>query len=391
MGQSGLRATRWFAPSHVTAGFIAVLVGYTSSAAIVFQAAHAANATPNQIASWLCALGIGMGATCIGLSLYYRSPVLTAWSTPGAALLATSLSGVSMSEATGVFIFSSSLLLIVGISGWFDRLMKYIPKALASAMLAGVLLRFGIGVFAELANSVATVGTMLLAYLLAKRWLPRYAVPLTLLAGILTATGAGHMHWGEASLQFAHLEFVHPSFSFSTLIGVGIPLFLVTMASQNLPGVAVLRANGYDLPVSPIIGWTGLTGLVLAPFGGFSFNLAAITAAICMSPDADPDPRRRYLASVWAGLFYLALGLLGATVVSVFAVFPQSLIIAIAGIALLGVIGNSLADSLIHTDGREAALLTFLVTASGFSLFGIGSAFWGLVVGLTAHLLLKQK
>ena len=296
-----------------------------------------------------------------------------------------------MSEATGVFIFSSSLLLIVGISGWFDRLMKYIPKALASAMLAGVLLRFGIGVFAELANSVATVGTMLLAYLLAKRWLPRYAVPLTLLAGILTATVAGHMHWGEASLQFAHLEFVHPSFSFSTLIGVGIPLFLVTMASQNLPGVAVLRANGYDLPVSPIIGWTGLTGLVLAPFGGFSFNLAAITAAICMSPDADPDPRRRYLASVWAGLFYLALGLLGATVVSVFAVFPQPLIIAIAGIALLGVIGNSLVDSLIHTDGREAALLTFLVTSSGFSLFGIGSAFWGLVVGLTAHLLSKQK
>jgi benzoate membrane transport protein len=163
------------------------------------------------------------------------------------------------------------------------------------------------------------------------------------------------------------------------------------MASQNLPGVVVLRANGYDLPVSPIIGWTGLTGLVLAPFGGFSFNLAAITAAICMSPDADPDPGRRYWASVWAGVFYLALGLLGATVVSVFAVFPHSLIVAIAGIALLGVIGNSLSDSLVHAPGREAALLTFLVTASGVSLLGIGSAFWGLVVGLSAHVLSKSK
>ena len=385
------KSSGWFAPSHVAAGFIAVLVGYTSSAAIVFQAAHAAQATPAQIASWLCALGLGMGATCIGLSLYFKSPVLTAWSTPGAALLATSLNGVSLAEATGVFLFSSALLLLVGLTGWFDRLMKHIPRALASAMLAGVLLRFGLNVFTELAGDLWQVGVMLLGYLFFKRKAARYAVPLTLAIGVAYAALSGAMHWDAASLQFAQLELVRPTFSLATLVGIGLPLFLVTMASQNLPGVAVLRANGYSLPVSPIIGWTGLTGLLLAPFGGFSFNLAAITAAICMSPDADADPRRRYWAAVWAGIFYLILGLLGATVVTVFAVFPHSLVVAIAGIALFGVIGTSLADSLADLSGREPALLTFLVTASGLSLFGIGSAFWGLVLGMIAHALVKPK
>jgi len=378
----------WFSPSHVSAGFIAVLIGYTSSAAIVFQAAHAAQATPSQIASWLCVLGVGMGLTCIGLSLYFKTPILTAWSTPGAALLVTSLGGVSIEQATGVFIFSSGLLLLVGLSGWFDRLMKYVPKSLAAAMLAGVLLRFGINVFVQLTDQALLVGLMVATYLLLKRRSARYAVPITLLVGLTCAAWIGLMNWSAASLKWARPEFVVPEFSIASMLGVGVPLFLVTMASQNLPGVAVLRANGYTTPVSPIIGWTGLTGVVLAPFGGFSYNLAAITAAICMSKDADPDPTRRYWASVWAGVFYLILGLLGATVVTLFAVFPQALVVAIAGIALFGTIGNSLADSLSDTKGREAAMITFLVTASGTSLLGIGSAFWGLVIGLVATLLL---
>ena len=378
----------WFSLSHVSSGFIVVLVGYTSSAAIVFQAAGAALATPSQVASCLCVLGLGMGLTCIGLSLYYRTPVVTAWSTPGAAILVTGLNGVPMSEAVGVFIFSATLVLLVGIFGWFDRLMKYVPRSLAAAMLAGVLLRFGMNVFVEMSANATLVGLMVLGYLLARSLLPRYAVPFSLFVGLVCAQLQGQLHTAEFSFAWAVPEFVAPQFSSASLIGVGVPLFLVTMASQNLPGLAVMRANGYQTPVSPLIGWAGFTGVLLAPFGGFSFNLAAITAAICMSPDADPDPKRRYLAAVWAGVFYLIMGVLGATVVSFFAVFPQALVVAIAGIALFATIGNSLADSIANTAGREAAVITFLITASGMSLWGIGAAFWGLLAGLLVNALL---
>jgi benzoate membrane transport protein len=375
---------RSFSFSHVSAGFIAVLVGYTSSAAIIFQAASAAGATPAQLGSWLWALGIGMGATCIGLSLRYRAPVLTAWSTPGAALLVTALSGVPMNEAIGAFLFSSLLITVCGVSGWFEKLMHRIPRALAAAMLAGVLLRFGLEAFASMGTRLALVVAMLLAYLAMRRLLPRYAVPLTLLAGLAVALAQGLIRFDAVALEFASPVFTLPAFSPATLIGVGLPLFVVTMASQNVPGVAVLRANGYSTPVSPLVGWTGATGVLLAPFGGYAFNLAAITAAICMSRDADADPDRRYLAAVWAGVFYLVTGVLGGTVASLFAAFPAELVMAIAGLALLGTIANSLAGALAHEDKREAALITFLVTASGVSLFGIGSAFWGLVFGLVA-------
>lgn len=375
---------RWFAPSQISAGFIAVLVGYTSSAAIVFQAAYAAGATPAEISSWLWALGVGMGLTCIGLSLYFRSPILTAWSTPGAALLITGLAGLPMSEAIGIFLFNSLLITIAGFSGWFDRLMKHLPKTLAAAMLAGVLLRFGLEVFVVLPAQGLLVGLMILCYLFGRRLLPLYAVPLTFLLGLVVSGAQGLIDLRSVDVSFATPVFMVPTFAWSSLLGVGLPLFIVTMASQNVPGLAVLRANGYTTPASPLIGWTGLTGLLLGPFGGFSYNLAAITAAICMSKDAHPDPARRYMAAVWAGLFYLLTGLLGATVVSLFAAFPRELIVAIAGLALLGTIGNGLASALTEEREREAALVTFLVTASGLTLFGIGSAFWGLLLGMVA-------
>ena len=370
--------------SHLSAGFIAVLVGYTSSAAIVFQAASAAGAGPAEISSWLWALGLGMGATCIGLSLAFRTPVLTAWSTPGAALLVTALTGVPMNEAIGAFLFSSALIAACGFFGWFDRLMRHVPRTLAAAMLAGVLLRFGLELMASLQTDLAMVGGMFALYLIGRRVLPRYTVPLALAGGLVLAAMQGGIRVEALQLEFARPLFTMPAFSVSTLIGVGLPLFIVTMASQNLPGLAVLRANGYTVPAAPLVGWTGATGVLLAPFGGFAYNLAAITAAICMSKDADPDPARRYLASVWAGVFYLVTGVLGATVAGLFAAFPQALIAAIAGLALLGTIANSLAGALADEDEREAALITFLVTASGLSLGGIGSAFWGLVIGLAA-------
>ncbi|MDQ7988364.1 MAG: benzoate/H(+) symporter BenE family transporter [Candidatus Dactylopiibacterium sp.] len=379
-----------FVFSHLSAGFIAVLVGYTSSAAIVFQAATAAGASAAQVASWLWALGLGMGLTCIGLSLRYRAPVLTAWSTPGAALLATGLAGVPMAEAIGAFMFASALICIAGASGWFERLMQRVPRSLAAAMLGGVLLRFGLETFVALPANGWLVGAMIAAFLLARRALPRYAVPLTLVAGLAVAAAQGAIHLETVRWTLARPIFTWPAFSLSTLIGVGIPLFIVTMASQNVPGVAVLRANGYDTPASPLVGWTGLTGVLLAPFGGFAYNLAAITAAICMTPDADPDPARRYRASVWAGVFYLATGLFGATMGSLFAAFPQALVLAIAGLALLGTIGGSLATALGHEKERDAALITFLVTASGMSLWGVGSAFWGLALGLVASALARR-
>lgn len=387
--RSGL--SRWFSISHISAGFIAVLIGYTSSAAIVFQAAAAAGATPAEISSWLWALGIGMSVTCIGLSLYFKSPVLTAWSTPGAALLITGLAGLPMSEAIGIFLFNSLLITIAGFSGWFEKLMHHVPKSLAAAMLAGVLLRFGLDVFVVLPTQGVLVGLMVVCYLLGRRFFPLYAVPITFALGLLIASTQGLLVFESISVQIAKPVLMMPTFVLSSLIGVGIPLFIVSMASQNVPGLAVLRANGYTTPASPLVGWTGLTGLLLAPFGGFSFNLAAITAAVCMSKDADPDPSKRYLAAMWAGLFYLLTGIFGATVVSIFAAFPHALIVSIAGLALLGTIGNGLAGALHDEREREAALITFLVTASGLAMFGIGSGFWGLLFGMACAWINRRK
>lgn len=381
----------FFRLSHISAGFIAVLVGYTSSAAIVFQAATAAGAGAAHISSWLLALGLGMGVTCIGLSLYFRSPVLTAWSTPGAALLTTALVGLPMSEAIGAFIFASALLTVCGATGWVGSLMRHIPKSLAAAMLAGVLLRFGLGVFTSLHSRLLLVALMLLIYFTGRRFNSRYTIPLTFLGGLVWAALNGMIHFDAVVLTFARPIFTAPSFTLSTAIGVGIPLFIVTMASQNVPGIAVLRANGYQTPVSPLIGWTGFTGLILAPFGGFQFNLAAITAAICMSPEADSNPDRRYLAAVWAGIFYLITGLLGATVASMFTALPKELVAAIAGIALLGTICTSLTGALHNERERDAALITFLVTASGLTLSGIGSAFWGLLLGLAVLKIIPHR
>lgn len=373
--------------SHVSAGFVAVLVGYTSSVAIVFQAATAAGATPAQLASWMWALGIGMGVTCIGLSLYFRSPVLTAWSTPGAALLVTGLHGLSMNQAIGVFLATSALITIAGASGGFQRLMSHVPRHLAAAMLAGILVRFGMDAFVSMQTQPWLVAAMFGTWLVARVVMPRYTVPLALAAGIVVTALPGQLQWNALDWTPASPVFMPPEFSWPAFVGVAIPLFIVSMTSQNVPGLAVLRANGYATPASPLIAWTGFTGLVLGPFGGFSYNLAAITAAICMSRDADTDPDRRYMAAVWAGLFYLGTGIFGATVVSLFAAFPVELVAAIAGIALLGTIANSLAGSLENPRGRDAAIVTFLATASGMTLLGIGSAFWGLLLGMLVHAL----
>ena len=376
--------------SAIAAGFVTVLVGFASSAVIVFQAAQSLGASPAEISSWMWALGLGMGLTCIGLSLRYRMPVVTAWSTPGAAMLISSAAGLPLSDAIGAFLLSALLIAACGFSGFFERMISRIPVSLASGMLAGVLLRFGLEAFGAMKTQLGMVLTMFVVYLLARRLLPRYAVILTLLVGIAFAAGLGLLRVDGLSLELAKPIFIAPTFSLAAVVGIALPLFIVTMASQNVPGVAVIRASGYAIPISPVIGWTGVANLLLAPFGAFALNLAAITAAICMGREAHEDASRRYVAAIAAGVFYVVVGLFGATVAALFAAFPKELILAIAGIALLGTIGNSLAAALREESDREPALVTFLVTASGLSLAGIGSAFWGLLAGVATLLVWRR-
>jgi benzoate membrane transport protein len=267
--------------------------------------------------------------------------------------------------------------------------MDRIPLAIASGMLAGVLLRFGLGLFTAMSTRLALTFGMFGAYLIARRLIPRYAIIAALAVGIAIALVQGLLHVEAVRVALARPVWVTPRFTPGALIGVAVPLFAVTMASQNVPGVAVIRASGYRVPISPLIGWTGLANLILAPIGGFALNLAAITAAICMGREAHEDPERRYVAAVAAGLFYLVIGLFGSTVVALFAAFPPELVAGIAGLALLATIGNALATALGQENQWEAALVTFLVTASGVTLAGIGSAFWGLVLGVMTLLITR--
>jgi len=367
-----------------TAGFVTVLVGFTSSIAIVFQAANAAKASPEQISSWVLALSVGMGLVSIGLSLRYKIPVVIAWSTPGAALLATSLVHESMAEAIGAFLFCGLLMMLSGMTGWFERIMNRIPLPIASAMLAGILARFGMDVFIAMQKELVLVLTMFGTYLLSKRLWPRYAIILVLITGGLLAWARGLLAPHNFHLALATPVFTVPHFSWQTMIGVGLPLYIVTMAGQNVPGAAILRNFGYKTPISPLITWSGLATLILAPFGCFALNLAAITAAICMGKDVHPDPAKRYIASVTAGFLYMLLGLFGATIAGILASLPKELILAIAGLALFGTIAQALAGSMKEEKLREPALITFLVTLSGVQLFGIASAFWGIIAGALA-------
>lgn len=374
----------------VLAGFVAVLVGYASSAAIIWQAAAAAGASTQQIAGWMTALGIGMGVSTLALSWWYKAPVLTAWSTPGAALLATSLQGVSLAETIGVFIFANALILLCGVTGVFARLMKLIPHSLAAAMLAGVLLRFGLQAFSNLEGHILLCGSMLAAWVIAKAFAPRYAIVATLLAGGMVAWAGGDIVTNRIAFSVVLPEFIAPTFTFTTLVSVGLPFFLVTMASQNAPGFATMKASGYPLAVSPLIIFTGGLALLLSPFGVYSICIAAITAAICQSPDAHPDVSKRWLAAAAAGAFYLLAGVFGGSISGLMAALPLSWIQTLAGLALLGTISGSLYQALHSETERDAAIVTFLMTASGVTIGGIGSAFWGLVLGGVCYALFSR-
>jgi benzoate membrane transport protein len=332
------------------------------------------------------ALGWGMGLATLLPSLWLKKPVMIAWSTPGAAVLAVAGAAghFGMAEATGAFIVSALLIVVAGASGWFERVMDKIPMPLAGALLAGVLARFGLDAFAAAGSSLVLVLAMLVAYLAGRRWSPRYAVVGVLAVGIAVAAATGTLHATSVPWTLTIPVFTAPEFSWRATVSLALPLFIVTMASQNLPGVAAIRAAGFSLPISKIIVLTGVATLLLAPFGAFALNLAAITAAICMGREAHPDPDRRWVAAAACGLIYCLIGVFGAAVAGLLAAFPRELVAAVAGLALLATIGSGLASAINDERFREAALITFLVTLSGLTLAGIGSAFWGIVAGALA-------
>lgn len=375
----------------VVAGFVAMMTGYTSSLVLVFQAGRAAQLSDAQVSSWIWALSIGMAFSTILLSLRFRTPVVIAYSTPGAALLIAALPHVPYADAIGAFIVCAVLITAVGLTGWFDALMARVPAGIASALLAGILFEIGIEIFHAAQYQTTLVLTMFFVYLFVKRLAPRYAIVTTLVVGTVVSAGLGLIDFSRFHVAIAHPVFTMPHFSLSAAISLGVPLFVVAMASQNMPGLAVLRADGYTTPSAPLISTTGIASLLLAPFGSHGITMAAITAAICTGPEAHEDRNKRYTAALWCGLFYFVAGIFGATIAALFAALPKALVVSVAALALFGSIMSGLTNAMSNVREREAALVTFMVTASGLTLLSIGSAFWGLVAGVVTQIVLNVR
>lgn len=380
-----------FSLSAVVAGFIATVISYAGPLVIIFQAAESAGMSHAVLSSWVWAISIGSAVLGIGLSLRYRVPIIIAWSAPGSALLVALLPQISLNEAVGAYIVASLIIFLVGISGAFDRIISKLPAAIGAGMLAGILFSFGTGLFVSLQSKPLLVLAMFATYLLVKRVLPRYAVMAVLLVGCTIAFVTGDLRQEALVIGLAMPVWISPEFSLAACLNIALPLVMVALTGQFVPGMAVLRNAGYHTPASPIITSSAVGSLLLAPFACHGLNLAAITAAICTGREAHEDPSKRYVAGVVGGLAYLLLGLFGATLVSLFTAFPKELIAALAGLALFGAIGGALASAMAEPDDREAALITFLVTASGMSFLGLSAAFWGLMFGLAAHFLLGSR
>ncbi len=375
---------KWLQPSYLTASFTMLIVSWGSAAVIIFQAATALGASNTQITSWFTILALLSGLASMVLSWRYRVPIYIAWSTPGAALIALT-SGIPLNEALGAAMFAGLLALLLGLSGLFAWMVKHIPANIAAAMLAGILINFGMGIFTSMQTDAVMVLLMLLVYLASKLFVPRYSLVLMLLVGAAYAYVSDSLHFELLHWQWPSLEWVTPVFHWQTLLSLGVPLFLITLSTQNIPGVAVLHSHGYRPPVSPIMVSTGLLTMLFAPFGAFMLNLAAISAAICMGNDVDPDPKQRYKAMLVNGVMNFGVVLMGGMVVMLFGALPKALLLTLAGIAILGTLMGNLVTAVADADTREAALLTLLAAASGIQLWGISSAFWGLLIGMAVY------
>lgn len=375
----------------IVAGLISVIVNYGGTFILVFQAARVAGLSPELTASWVWSVSIGVGVTGIVLSWMARAPIITAWSTPAAAFLVTALATTPYAEAVGAYLISAAAFVLLGLSGWFERVIRLIPNGVAAGLLAGILLQFGIGAFASVSLDPLLAGVLIVSYLAFKRLSARYAVVGILLLGLAFLLLQTRVDLSSVSLALAAPVFTAPAFSLNALLSVALPLFLITLTGQYMPGMLVLRNDGFSTSANPIVTLTGLGSLLMAPFGSHAFNLAAITAAICTGREAHEDPSKRWIAGIAAGALYILVGIFGVTLAAVFMAFPATFIATLAGLALLGTIGGSLASAMADARTREAALITFLAAAANIDLLGIGGAFWGLVIGLLAYVVLNGR
>ncbi len=373
----------------IVAGLISVIVNYGGTFILVFQAAKVAGLSPALTASWVWSVSIGVGLTGLFLSWRYREPIITAWSTPAAAFLVTALATTPYAEAIGAYMISAAAFVILGLSGYFEKLIRLIPPGIAAGLLAGILLQFGIGAFTSVSVDPLLVGMLIISYVILKRFSARYAVIGILVLGLTFLLAQGRVDLSGLRLEFAAPIFTMPEFSLNALLSVALPLFLITLTGQYMPGMLVLRNDGFKTSANPIVTITGLGSFIMAPFGSHAFNIAAITAAIATGREAHEDPSKRWIAGIAAGCFYVLVGIFGVTLAAVFMAFPATFITTLAGLALLGTIGSSLAGAVADPTSREAALITFLAAAANIKLLGIGGAFWGLVIGLFAYLILN--
>ncbi|QIO09046.1 benzoate/H(+) symporter BenE [Acinetobacter lanii] len=377
--------------SATVAGFLAVLISYSGPLIIFFQAAQKAQVSNAMMVSWIWAISIGAAIAGIFLSIKFKVPIITAWSAPGTALLVTLFPNISLNEAIGAYIASAIVIFIVGITGYFDKLLKWIPQDVAAGMMAGILFQFGLGLFTATDSMPIIVFSMLMVFLIAKRINPRYAMIWVLVAGTALSLIMGKMNPVDVHFSLAIPQFISPEWTWNATLNLTIPLILVSLTGQFLPGMAIMRLSGYDTPARPIITATSLASLAVACIGGITIVLASITAALCMGKDAHEFKEKRYIAGIANGIFYILGGLFAGSIVMLFSLLPKELVAALAGLALLGAIGTNITAAMKNDEHRDAALITFLATASGMSFLGLSSVFWGICIGVIAHLILSKK
>lgn len=377
--------------SATVAGFLAVLISYSGPLIIFFQAAQKAHVSPSMMISWIWGISLGAAVAGIYLSIRYKTPVITAWSAPGTALLVTLFPNISLNEAIAAYITSAIVILLIGITGYFDKLLKWIPQDIAAGMMAGILFQFGLGLFIATDTMPLIVFGMLLVFLFAKRLSPRYAMVWVLCSGVLLSLILGKFNPVQFNFQLAIPQFIAPEWTWNSTLNLAIPLILVSLTGQFLPGMAIMKLSGYDTPAKPIITATSLASLCVACVGGITIVLASITAALCMGKDAHELKEKRYIAGIANGIFYILGGLFAGSIVMLFSLLPKELVAALAGLALLGAIATNVSVAMKNDAHRESALITFLATASGMHFLGLSSVFWGICIGVIAHLILTKK
>lgn len=377
--------------SATVAGFLAVLISYSGPLIIFFQAAQRAHVSTDMMVSWIWGISIGAAVSGIYLSIKYKTPVITAWSAPGTALLVTLFPNISLNEAVAAYITSAVVIFLIGITGYFDKLLKWIPQDVAAGMMAGILFQFGIGLFTASDSMPFIVFSMLIVFLIAKRLMPRYTMIWVLAAGVLLSLILGKMNPVDVSFSLAIPQWISPEWTWNSTLNLALPLILVSLTGQFLPGMAIMKLSGYDTPAKPIITVTSIASLAVACVGGITIVLASITAALCMGKDAHELKEKRYIAGIANGIFYILGGLFAGSIVMLFSLLPKELVAALAGLALLGAIATNISVAMRNDSQRDAALITFLATASGMHFLGLSSVFWGICIGVIAHFILTPR